>query len=771
MVKIEINGQSIRAREGSMLIDVADDAGISIPRFCYHKKLSVAANCRMCLVEVTGAPKSLPACATPVTDGMKVFTKSPKALAAQKAVMEFLLINHPLDCPICDQGGECELQDVSMLYGDDISRFSEGKRILGDKNIGPLVQTDMTRCIHCTRCVRFGKEVAGIMELGATGRGEHMEIGTYVAKAMVSEMAGNIIDLCPVGALTSKPYRYTARAWELKATPAIAIHDGVGSNIYLHHKQGEVKRVVPQENEAINEVWLSDRDRFSYTGLQHNRLTQPMRKVDGEWVAVTWEAALNEVSALLKGQLEADANSVGALISPTASVEELHLLQKLLRAKGCHNIDHRLGQQDFSLDATGVMPYLSIPIADIEQAKAILIVGSNLRHEQPLLNHRVRKASMSRGKVMAINPVDIDFNYRLNSKSIVPAHEMTASIARLAVALKGDRELTAAQSALLTGVVADETAQKMASLLSVDGKKVVFLGQLAQSNAAFGRLLQLATLVAELSGAVFSWLPSAGNSLGAALVGAHPTSKGLNSSQMLTQGMKNWVLWGVEPAIDCLLPQGQTISGRVVAFSAFDTEILRQQADWMLPIAGFGESAGSYVNVNGVWQYSQVALNLKGEAKPGWKVLRVLGNMLDAAGFEFTSLDQVTHEAKASAKSPSIVALDVVLSVTTPASPASNGLSRIASMPMYATDMLVRHAVPLQEHSHAKIAQIRLNSADAQKLGIKSDQVSLVGVSGNAVIYPCVIDDSIAEGSVVAPMVLLADLPLNDMFISAVEGV
>ncbi|MCI4410516.1 MAG: NADH-quinone oxidoreductase subunit G [Thiotrichales bacterium] len=763
MVKIEINGQSIRAREGSMLIDVADDAGIAIPRFCYHKKLSVAANCRMCLVEVAGAPKTLPACATPVTDGMKVMTKSPKALAAQKSVMEFLLINHPLDCPICDQGGECELQDVSMLYGQDISRFNEGKRIVGDRDIGSLVQTDMTRCIHCTRCVRFGKEVAGIMELGATGRGEHMEIGTYVAKAMVSELSGNIIDLCPVGALTSKPYRYTARAWELQATPSIAIHDGLGSHTFIHHKQGEVKRVVPRENEAINEVWLSDRDRFSYTGLTQNRLTHPMRKVDGVWHQVDWESALTEIAALLNGQLSQDANSFGALISPTATAEEMYLLQKLLKAKGCYNIDHRLHQQDFSADAANVMPYLPMPIEQVEKVKAALLIGSFLRHEQPLLNQRLRKATQMRAKIMAINPVDFDFNYRLSAKSIVSMQDMTKVLAGLARTLAGEQALSANESALLVDVVVDANVQKMAEQLRVDGDKLIILGQIAQSHPAFGRLMQLASLVARLSGAQLTWLPEAGNSLGACLVGAQAEGTALNAAQMLKQGMKNWLLWGVDPAKDALLPEAHALSGRVIAVSAIDTPELRAVSDWLLPIAAFGEAAGSYINANATWQFATVALHSPGEAKPGWKVLRVLGNLMGLSGFEFVSIDEVTQEAKATAKVVQADMHQALMDITTPVA-AFNGLARVAQLPMYASDMIVRNALPLQQHEHAGQALLRANPED---VSATQTEISLLLPDGSKQVYAVVADVRVARGNIVAPISLLPGLPADSFVFAA----
>jgi NADH-quinone oxidoreductase subunit G len=761
MVKIEINGQVIKAREGLMLIDVADDAGINIPRFCYHKKLSVAANCRMCLVEVAGAPKTLPACATPVTDGMKVMTKSPKALAAQKAVMEFLLINHPLDCPICDQGGECELQDVSMLYGQDISRFNEGKRILGDKDIGPLVQTDMTRCIHCTRCVRFGKEVAGIMELGATGRGEHMEIGTYVAKAMVSELSGNVIDLCPVGALTSKPYRYTARAWELQATPSIAIHDGLGSHTYIHHKQGQIKRVVPRENEAINETWLSDRDRFSYTSLNHNRLTQPMRKVDGEWKVVDWETALTEVAALLSGQLAHNTNSVGALVSPTASAEELYLLQQLLSAKGCYNIDHRLHQQDFAADASGVMPYLAMPIEQVEKVKAALLIGSNLRHEQPLLNQRLRKATQMRAKVMAINPVDFDLSYRLSAKATVSVPDMVTTLAGLAKALSANQSLSNRESVLLEGAVVTDITQKMADQLSVEGDKLIILGQLAQSHVSFTRLLQLASLVARLSGAQLSWLPESGNSLGAALVGAHPKQSGMNAAEMLRKGMDNWLLWNVDPTADCLLPEATNLSGRVVAVSAFDTLGLREVSDWLLPIAAFGEAAGTYVNANGQWQFAPVALTAVGDAKPGWKVLRVLGNMMNVFGFDYVSLDQVTEAAKAMAGSAKVVDHDTLMNLTSQVDSLS-GFARVAELPMYANDIYVRHAQPLQAHQHAGQAVLRMNPQE-----VTDAVVRVQDVNGNLLELNVVADARVAVGNIVAPMSLLASLPADFLSLAA----
>ena len=414
MVTIEINGITHQAENGQMLIEVADKAGIEIPRFCYHKKLSVAASCRMCLVEVEKAPKPMPACATPVTDGMKVFTKSTKALAAQKSVMEFLLINHPLDCPVCDQGGECDLQDLSVGYGDGNSQFVEVKRVVKDKNIGPLISTDMTRCIHCTRCVRFGQEIAGIRELGATGRGDHMEIGLYVEGSVDSELSGNIIDLCPVGALTSKPFRFSARPWEMTSHDSIAAHDCVGSNITIHTLRDNVKRVVARENETVNETWISDRDRFAYLGFNSSdRLQQPMRKVGDEWQECGWEDALQTaVDGFKKIINEQSASQIGAIASPSSTLEEMVLLEKLMRSLGSDNIDHRLRQTDYSDQVNDPLYFgLGIKLREIVEQNAIFVIGANVRKEQPIIGHYIRQASLKGAQVSLLNPVAFPLNY------------------------------------------------------------------------------------------------------------------------------------------------------------------------------------------------------------------------------------------------------------------------------------------------------------------------------------------------------------------------
>lgn len=645
MVKVEINGQLIEAHEGDMLIDVADDAKISIPRFCYHRKLSIAANCRMCLVEVEGAWKPLPACATPVTDGMKVHTKSAKAVAAQKSVMEFLLINHPLDCPICDQGGECELQDVAMDYGDDVSRYSEAKRIISDTNAGSLISTDMTRCIHCTRCVRFGQEVAGMMELGATGRSEWMEIGTYIEKSITSEMSGNMIDLCPVGALTSKPFRYTARAWELKAHNSIAGHDSIGSNIIVHSKDNLVKRVVPAENEHINEVWLSDRDRFAYEGINSSdRLLTPQIKKDGKWQTADWETALAFVVEGLKAQLT-EPSKVGVLASANSTLEELQLLQKLARGLKIENIDHRLRQIDFSTDKHGFnTPSLALDLAEVESLNSVFIIGSYLRKELPILNHRIRKAFKCGAKVHLLNPQEFDFNYKLEN-SIISSDYMTqelAAVAKAALAVKGESE-----QAWLSAVEVSDSHRAIAESLYSAKESAVMVGQISQTHSDYSLIQKLSAIIANATGATLNILPMSANEVGAHLVNCLPTN-GLNTLEMLKGNLSAFINFGIEPELDSLQAEKALSAMKqakfVVNFTAFDSDEQRQYADVLLPIATFFETAGTFVNATALKQSFKMTVEPKGEAKAAWKILRVLGNMFELEGFEQTHSNQVLSE-------------------------------------------------------------------------------------------------------------------------------
>ncbi|MEW8256832.1 MAG: NADH-quinone oxidoreductase subunit NuoG, partial [Candidatus Thiodiazotropha taylori] len=642
LVTFEVNGQELQAEAGSMLIEATDAAGINIPRFCYHKKLSIAANCRMCLVEVEKVPKPLPACATPVTEGMKVYTRSPKALAAQKGTMEFLLINHPLDCPICDQGGECELQDVAIGYGRDVSRYSEGKRVVADKNIGPLIATDMTRCIHCTRCVRFGEEIAGIREMGATGRGEHMVIGTYIEKSVDSEMSGNIIDLCPVGALTSKPFRFNARAWELTQVEAIAPHDSLGSNLNLHLRGNKVMRVHPKDNESINETWISDRDRFSYEGLySSDRLTSPMVKKGGEWKEVSWEMALEMAAASLKEI--GDGDQIGTLISPTSTLEELYLAQKLMRGLGCNNIDSRLRQGDFRMDATqNSVHWLGSTLSDMDQMQTVFVVGGNIRKEQPILAHRLRKAALNGAKLHYLNPIQIDLNHS-GEQDICTPGEMAGRLA--AVAKAAGVKASGGAASLLNAAQADESAKQTAANLKAADGALVMLGAMAQAHPDYALLHTIAAALAEATGAQLSILPASANSVGAQLAGAVPHLQaggsaadraGLDTLQMLKMPRKGYLLLGVEPGRDfwngSLSMSALQSADLVVAISAFRSPELEECADILLPMAIFTETSGTYVNAEGRWQQSRGVVRPQGESRPGWKILRVLGNLTDQAG-------------------------------------------------------------------------------------------------------------------------------------------
>jgi NADH-quinone oxidoreductase subunit G len=754
-VTIEVDGQELQAKPGTMLIEVTDAAGIRIPRFCYHKKLSIAANCRMCLVEVEKVPKPLPACATPVSDGMKVFTRSPKALAAQKGTMEFLLINHPLDCPICDQGGECELQDVAIGYGRDISRYSEGKRVVADKNIGPLIATDMTRCIHCTRCVRFGDEIAGIREMGATGRGEHTVIGTYIEKSVESELSGNIIDLCPVGALTSKPFRFNARAWELTQVEAVAPHDSLGSNLNLHLRGNRVMRVHPRDNESINETWISDRDRFSYEGLySSDRLTSPMIKKDGEWKEVNWELAL-EMAAASLGEID-EADQLGALVSPAATLEELYLAQKLMRGLGCNNIDSRLRQGDFRLDASLRVTWLGMKISDIDSLDAALVVGGNLRKEQPILAHRLRKAAVAGASIHVITPQRLELNYK-SRQSLCRPGEMVNSLAAVAKAAgaKGSGSI----AALLDSAEADEFAGVAAEALKGDNCALM-LGAMAQSHPDFALLYALACSIAEATGAKVSIVPYAANSVGAQLAGAVPhlqaggktaMSTGLDALSMLRLPRKGYLLLGVEPGMDfyngALSQSALQSADTVVALSAYRSPELEACCDILLPMAIFSETSGTYVNAEGVWQQSRGAVKPLGEARPGWKILRVLGNLMNQQGFDYTDPGEIGEELRALCEGAS---LDNGLIGAVDLQPmlGMDGLQRGGDTPLYATDPLVRRAAALQQTGDAGRGVIRLHPNEAERRGLGAAESASIKQNGYQATLPVALDESIPEGCV-----------------------
>ncbi|MCM2312930.1 MAG: NADH-quinone oxidoreductase subunit NuoG, partial [Steroidobacteraceae bacterium] len=653
LVNIEVDGVPVKARKGAMIIHATDAHGSYVPRFCYHEKLSIAANCRMCLVEVEKAPKPLPACATPVAEGMKIFTKSPRAIAAQKATMEFLLINHPLDCPICDQGGECELQDLAMGYGRDIARYAERKRVVRDQDLGPLVSTDMTRCIHCTRCVRFGQEIAGIPELGTMGRGDRVQISTWVEKTVEHELSGNIIDLCPVGALNNKVYRYRARAWEMSQHPLVSPHDCAGTNLFGHVLRGRLMRVVPRANEAINETWIADRDRYSCAGLYtDDRAQRPMVKEGGAWREVDWETALE---AAAKG-LQAIAQShgpaqLGVLVAPSASTEEAYLAARLARGLGSDNIDYRLRRQDFrGQSCESVAPTLGCSIADLEQASAVLLVGSDVRQEVPIIAHRIRQGAVRRGTQVAFinsRPVDVLFPVVANLAS--NGYGMAQHLAAvLAAALRAaGRAAPAHVAAALEGIAPTAAHERIAAILSQGELRMVLLGGLAERHAASAELRALAAALAEVTGARLGFLPDGANAVGASLAGATPhrgvggravARPGLAAAEMINARLRGYVLvGGIETAdLGAGTAAAAALQGAecVVALTPFASDEQKAVATVILPVAAFAETSGTWVNVEGCWQSVPGAARPPGEARPAWKVLRVLGNLLGLAGFE-----------------------------------------------------------------------------------------------------------------------------------------
>lgn len=766
MATIEIDGKSYEAQPGQMLIEIADANGIDIPRFCYHKKLSVAANCRMCLVEVERAPKPLPACATPIMDGMKVYTKSSKALAAQNAVMEFLLINHPLDCPICDQGGECELQDIAMGYGQDVSRYQDGKRVVTDKNLGPLIATEMTRCIHCTRCVRFGEEIAGIKELGATGRGEHTRIGTYVEKTVNSELSGNVVDLCPVGALTNKPFRFSARAWEMQQRVGVSVHDGVGASVYYHTRRNEVMRVIPRENETVNETWLADRDRYSFSALKaEDRLTQPMIKRDGQWQAVDWETALTFAADGLKQAVQKHgAKQVGSLVSPTSTLEELFLLQKLMRGMGSSNIDHRLQQMDFSDQAQApVFPSLGQSLTDFEHSDAVLVIGSHLRKEQPLLNLRLRKAAMRGAKCAFVNPVAYEFNLPVAQQLVVTPNDWVSQLAGIAKALQTSSSNSVnGLDGLLQNVSVSAEQQAVADALLSGERKTVLVGQLAQSHPQFASLRALAGAIAQLSGACLSYTNAAGNTSGAWLTGCVPhravggqaeSAAGKNALEMLSEGLKAYILMGVEPELESCVPaQAERALKRaefVVNLTAFRSPAMDAYADVLLPIALSAETSGTYVNMAGTWQSVAAAVKAPADVRPAWKVLRVFGNLFDLAGFDYEDSTQIQAELQ-----PQLMSLvaDNAGSWQLPSSldtAASQGLQAITELPIYAVDMVVRRTAALQDTQDAlSVKGVHLSATTAASLKIKDGQAVQVQQASNTVASTAVFDERVPAGCV-----------------------
>jgi NADH-quinone oxidoreductase subunit G len=715
-VNIEIDGVPCKANKGEMIIRATDRHGVYVPRFCYHEKLTIAANCRMCLVDVEKAPKPLPACATPVAEGMKVFTKSARAIGAQRAVMEFLLINHPLDCPICDQGGECELQDLAVGFGRDISRYNEGKRSVADENLGPLIATDMTRCIQCTRCVRFTQEIAGIQELGTVGRGEHMAIRTYIESTVNHELSGNVIDLCPVGALVSKPYRFTARAWEMSSVPLVSPHDAVGSNLFGHVLRGRLMRVVPRENEAINEVWIADRDRFSYEGIYSaDRAQQPLVRQGNEWVPSEWEPALMRAAEGLKDH----AAGLGVLTSPCSTLEEQYLAARLTRALGSANIDHRLRQLDFRDQAADpAFPALGMKIAEVDALSGLLIVGSNLRREAPMLAHRLRRAAQRGCAVSMLNPAQFPYLFPVKSYITAEPADLLAELAAVlsAAAAAAGTPIAPHLASVVNAANVTEAHSLAAQGLLNGEQRAVWLGALASRHRAYADIRSLAAALAKVTGASFGQISEGGNAAGAYLAGAVPhrdaggkarTLSGLSASEMLAQPLSAYLLLGgIEPSLDTLEPQSLRTLGKakfVVAVTPYASAEVQRIAHVILPMGTFAETSGTYVNCEGLWQSQTGAAHPVGEARPGWKILRVLGNLLKLDGFDYQSSEDVLNEVRKACDGMSASRYAGAHAVRPATAEGAEG-GPLTDVPMYQADAVVRRAPSLQRTREGRTA-------------------------------------------------------------------
>jgi len=739
MVEIELDGKKVEVPPGSMVMDAANKLGTYIPHFCYHKKLSIAANCRMCLVEVEKAPKPLPACATPVSPGMIVRSHSDKAVQAQKSVMEFLLINHPLDCPICDQGGECQLQDLAVGYGKSGSRYDEEKRVVAPKEAGPLISMEeMSRCIQCTRCVRFGQEVAGVMEFGMLGRGEHSEITTFVGKTVDSEVSGNMIDLCPVGALTSKPFRYSARPWELQRRKSVSPHDSVGANLIVQVKGGKVMRVLPLENEAVNECWISDKERFSYEALDNaDRLTKPMIKQDNKWVETEWSTALEYVAHGLRNiRHEHGADSLAAVATAHSTVEELHLLNKAFRGFGSDNVDFRLRQSDFALDGQ-VTPWLGMPIAELSNLKRALVIGSFLRKDHPLFTTRLRAATKAGLRLSVLGGSDEELLMKVAHKLIAAPSDWLVALSEVVVAIAADKNV--AVPAGFENIEASDIAKAIAASLVVVGDVevpgAILLGNAAAQHPQASQIHAAAQWIAEQTGCKFGYLVDAANTVGGHLVGATSGKK----ESLFATPKKAYVLLNAEPDLDAANPQ-QAVAAlagaeMVVAMSAFKHGM--DYADVLLPIAPFSETSGTFVNCEGRAQSFNGTVRPLGDARPAWKVLRVLGNLLGLTGFDYDTSEAIRDEVFGKGNTDLSAKLNNVASLapTVGAYAPAGQLERLTDVPVYFTDALARRSEPLQRTADANAPLVTLSSAVAESIGVAAgDKVKVTQGTGSAIL-------------------------------------
>ena len=768
MLDIEIDGKATQVPAGSTIMDAARGLGVYIPHICYHKKLSIAASCRMCLVQVEKAPKPLPACATPVTPGMKVQTHSELAVKAQKGVMEFLLINHPLDCPICDQGGECMLQDLAVGYGGCSSRYQEPKHVVFHKEVGPLISMqEMSRCVHCTRCVRFGQEIAGIMELGMANRNVHSEIQTFVGRSVDSELSGNMIDLCPVGALTSRPFRYSARSWELSRRKSVSPHDSLGTNIAVHVKNNRVMRVVARENEEINECWISDKDRFSYEGLNSvERLQKPMVRVDGALREVEWSVALEYVTHGLKDIAKAHGGeSIAALASPHATLEELYLLQKLTRGLGSGNIDFRPRRRDFSSDGKRAgAPWLGLKLSEIKDLDAVLVIGSFLRKDHPLFAQRLRQLAKKQGRVSLVSVSADDPLIKLHERITVAPSNLplvVAAIINAVAQLKG-----VAAPAGLQSIEACAGSKAIAETLLSGEKRAIFLGNVAEQSAQAALLHALAAELSALCGASLGFIGEAANSVGGYIAGSLPT--GLNAYEMFAQPRKAYVLMGVEPELDCQNPQLAVAALKQAALTIMLTPFKHQAAldyaDVLLPVAPFSETSGTYINTEGrVQTFSGVCRPL-GETRPGWKVLRVLANGLALNGFDYESSEQIRQELVPDT-TVFVDGLDNAISGIALSLPQTNeGLQRIADVPIHFADPLVRRSPALQATRDAVEPSVRMNAVTLAQYGLSDGIEVRVQQGQGEALLKVMVDEGVPTNCVRVSAAHTLTAALGDMF-------
>ena len=757
MVEIELDGKTVEVPQGSMVMHAANKLGTYVPHFCYHKKLSIAANCRMCLVEVEKAPKPLPACATPVTQGMKVYTHSAKAVEAQRSVMEFLLINHPLDCPICDQGGECQLQDLAVGYGKSNSRYEEEKRVVFHKNVGPLISMqEMSRCIHCTRCVRFGQEIAGVMELGMINRGEHSEITTFVGQTVDSELSGNMIDLCPVGALTSKPFRYEARTWELGRKRSVSPHDSLGSNTTVQTKNNKVMRVVALENEAINECWISDRDRFSYEGLN----SAPMVKQGGQWLETDWQSALDYVaSSLQKIAAESGVQSIGALAHPISSVEELHLLQKIVRGLGSNNVETRLRQTNINGAASA--PWLGMPIAKLSDLDRSLVIGSFLRKDQPILAARLRSASKRGLQISRIDAGGDDWLIPTLGLAAAPSAWLS-TLSEIAAAIA--KAKSASLPAGTPNVTVSVTAQKIADSLLSGANSAVLIGSAAISHPQASDLHVLAQFIAQQTGATLGFLPVGGNAVGASLVNAN----GAGVDSMLSGDLRAVLLMNIEPDSDLPNPQkareALAKANTVIALSAYQSADLLEVADVILPITPFTETVGTFINAEGRAQTIQPSVKPLGDSRPAWKVLRVLGGLLGLEGFLYNLPEEVLGEGLGDNYCTRLNNVSSIASVSNSNAIAA-GLERIADVNIYADDQIVRRSPALQLTRDAKRGnQVGLGQKLFNEMNLKEGDSVLVTQGDRSVTLPVTLEANLAPGVARISAGTSAGVKLGSMF-------